>query len=87
MWDTTWSANKTAEHRYSDAGNHTVRLAIKDSRGEVRSSTQLVQVTKAESESTERLIQGGVIVVAVAVVAALALHFIRRKTKESPPVT
>jgi parallel beta-helix repeat protein len=32
-WDTPWSTNKTAEHRYSKPGNYTVSLEVRNSQG------------------------------------------------------
>jgi len=43
-WDTTWSAIKTAQHRYSQIGTYTIRLDVRDTGGLSSTTTRQVEV-------------------------------------------
>src|SRR5881397_1861766 len=45
VWDTTWSTTKTAQHRYSTAGNKTVVLQAMDSGGLTTAKNHIVTVS------------------------------------------
>src|SRR5439155_925110 len=45
VWDTTWSTTKTAQHRYSTAGNKTVVLQAMDSGGLTTTKNHIVTVS------------------------------------------
>jgi ABC-type transport system substrate-binding protein len=44
IWDTAWSAVKTAQHQYSSAGSYTVRLEVRDTDFDTNSTTDQVSV-------------------------------------------
>jgi formylglycine-generating enzyme required for sulfatase activity len=45
MWDTDWSATKTANHQYGTVGTKTIRLSVKDTDGGTDDTTRTVTVT------------------------------------------
>ena len=44
IWDTTWSADKVAQHSYSSTGNYTVFLEVRDGNGMTSVATRNVSV-------------------------------------------
>jgi hypothetical protein len=47
IWDTDWSATKTASHQYSTAGAKTINLLVKDTGGQTDDTTRTVVVGAA----------------------------------------
>jgi hypothetical protein len=48
IWDTDWSANKTAEHMFPAAGSYTVRLEVRDSMNMTNTTVMSVEVLDQE---------------------------------------
>ena len=70
VWDTPWSATKTAEHRYPMPGDYTVRLAVRDSEGV--HGTAAIQVAVKPAPAPPILLAAGVAILVATVPAILA---------------
>jgi len=81
-WDTPWSTNKMAEHRYSRPGNYTVALEVRNSQG--LSSITLKNVIVKGVLWTTYLVYALAIVI---ILAATLLFLYRRGRKRKLDIT
>ncbi len=44
-WDTSWSSEKSTEHKYTEPGNYTIRLEVRDVEGLTDNITKRVVVS------------------------------------------
>jgi len=84
VWDTSWTANKTASHQFAAPGKYTVRLEVKDTVGLTNSTTR--QVTVSADTTSEQALQWWLVALLVAMIVAtvlivLAFLLLRKRKK------
>ena len=85
-FDTGWTTNKIVKHTYSEKGDYTVRLQVRDSHGNVNATTEAVEVS-AGSAMTMALIGVGGVAVGTVVGAVGMYYAVRRRPEVPPPPT
>ena len=79
-WDTPWSISKTAEHHYSEPGNYTVFLEVRNSQG--LSSITFKDVVVNGIPWTTYLLYA---IMAVILMVALTISFLLLRRSKRPP--
>ena len=86
-WDTSWSTNKTTEHKFAEAGNYTAKLEVRDGGGLTAIAGVNLTVNETEDEEddisdllSDPIVIGAIVAAIVAVVAAYVLLLRRKKT-------
>ncbi len=77
LWDTSWSTNKTKDHRYSDAGDYVIRLQIRDANRRTAEATRLLHVDGS-------IVLAGALAATFAASVAIIVFAFRRMRRPAP---
>lgn len=84
-WDTSWSTNKTADHKFADAGNYTVKLEAKDGGGLTAVIGVNLTVNETEEDLSDLLSDPVIIVAIIAVIIAMVAAFVLLSRRKKTP--
>lgn len=86
VWDTPWSTNRTASHRYGSSGTYTIRLEVRDGAGVTNETSSAVVVTEDSAGTLEGILAAvspSIILVLAVVVAFVAGVYVMRRRRRN----